>query len=194
VPRTGKNPTFAKILNSLKQVIDIMKIISKAWIVLAFCTLTLGVSAQNQEKFGHINFADLYALMPGLDSVKAVYEKYAASVQDQFDAMQNELQTKITDYQNNQTTMSEIIRQTKEREITDLQTRMEAFQTSAQQDLQNKETELTTPIIEKAQNAVKEVAKENGYTYILNSTGGMLLFADPGDDVMDLVKKKLGIQ
>jgi outer membrane protein len=171
-----------------------MKIISKSLIVLAFCILTLGVSAQNQEKFGHINFADLYALMPGLDSVKSVYERYAASVQDQFDAMQNELQTKITDYQNNQSTMSEIIRQTKEREITDLQTRMEAFQTSAQQDLQNKEVELTTPIIEKAQNAVKEVARENGYTYILNSTGGMLLYADPGDDITDLVKKKLGIQ
>ncbi len=171
-----------------------MKIILKSLTVLAFCTLTLGVSAQNQEKFGHINFADLYALMPGLDSVKVIYEKYAANVQDQFDAMQTELETKIADYQNNQTTMSEIIRQTKEREITDLQTRMEAFQTSAQQDLQNKEVELTTPIIEKAQNAVKEVAKENGYTYILNSTGGMLLYADPGDDITLLVKKKLGIE
>ncbi len=171
-----------------------MKIIFKSLIILAICTLTLGVSAQNQEKFGHINFADLYALMPGLDSVKVVYEKYATSVQDQFNAMQKELETKITDYQNNQTTMSEIIRQTKEREITDLQTRMEAFQTSAQQDLQNKEVELTTPIIEKAQNAVKAVAKENGYTYILNSTGGMLLYADPGDDITEMVKKKLGIQ
>ncbi|HNS16521.1 MAG TPA: OmpH family outer membrane protein [Bacteroidales bacterium] len=171
-----------------------MKIIVKLMIVLTFSTLTLGISAQNQEKFGHINFADLYALMPGLDSVRTVYEKYAAGVQEQFDAMQRELETKIADYQNNQSTMSEIIRQTKEREITDLQTRMEAFQASAQQDLQNKEVELTSPIIEKAQNAVKEVAKENGYTYILNSTGGMLLFADPGDDVTELVKKKLGLQ
>lgn len=171
-----------------------MKIIIKSFIVLSVCIMSFGANAQNQEKFGHLNFADLYALMPGLDSVKALYEQYAQSIQSQFDAMQTELQTKIADYQNNQTTMSEIIRQTKEREISDLQTRMEAFQGSAQQDLQNKEVELTNPIIEKAQNAVKEVAKENGYTYVLNSTGGMLLYADPGDDIMDLVKKKLGIQ
>ena len=170
-----------------------MKIIFKSLFILAFCFTTLGGNAQNQEKFGHINFADLYALMPGLDSVKALYEKYASSIQSQFDAMQNELESKIVDYQNNQTTMSDIIRQTKEREIQDLQSRMEAFQTSAQQDLQNKEVELTTPIIEKAQNAVKEVAKENGYTYILNSAGGMVLFADPLDNITDLVKKKLGI-
>lgn len=170
-----------------------MKII-KTIILLTICWMFIGANAQNQEKFGHLNFADLYAVMPGIDSVRIVYEQYASSIQNQFDAMQTELETKITDYQNNQTTMSVIIRQTKEREIADLQARMEAFQASAQQDLQDKEMELTSPIIEKAQNAVKDVAKENGYTYILNSAGGMLLYGDPGDDIMDLVKKKLGIQ
>lgn len=170
-----------------------MKII-KTIILLTICWMFIGANAQNQEKFGHLNFADLYTVMPGIDSVRIAYEEYAASIQEQFDAMQTELETKITDYQNNQTTMSVIIRQTKEREIADLQARMEAFQSSAQQDLQDKEMELTSPIIDKAQNAVKEVAKENGYTYILNAAGGMLLYADPGDDIMDLVKKKLGIQ
>jgi outer membrane protein len=171
-----------------------MKRLVRFGTIAFFVILSIGMKAQNQEKFGHLDFAELYALMPGLDSVKTVYEQYATSIQGQFDAMQEELQGKVVDYQNNQATMSEIIRQTKEREIQDLQSRIEAFQVSAQQDLQNKEAELSAPIIEKAQNAVKEVAKENGYTYILNTTGGMVLYADPGDDIMDLVKKKLGIQ
>ena len=89
--------------------------------------------------------------------------------------------------------MSNIIKQTKEREIQDLQTRIETFNQQAQQDLADKENELTAPVIEKAKKAVEAVAKENGYTYIFNSSQGMLLYADPGDDITTLVKKKLGI-
>jgi len=171
-----------------------MKNIFRSAIILSAILFTNITFAQSNEKFGHIDFAELYSAMPGLDSVRVLYETYAQTVQSQFDAMQSELENKVIDYQNNQASMSNIIRQTKEKEISDLQTRMEAFQISAQQDLQNKEAELTTPIIEIAEAAVKEVAKENGYTYVFNTAGGMVLFADPGDDLMDLVRQKLGIQ
>ena len=172
-----------------------MKKIFKSLAVVLFAVLVMGnVSAQNGEKFGHIDFGKLYNMMPGLDTVRTQYEAYTQTIQGQFDAMQVELENKIMDYQNNLATMSAIIKQTKEAEINDLQARMEAFQMSAQEDLQNKEAELTAPIIERAEAAVKEVADENGYTYILNTTGGLVLFADPGDDIMKLVKAKLGIE
>ncbi len=169
-----------------------MKNLAKFFVVILVLTTT-ALNAQNQEKFGHIDFGLLYSMMPGLDSVKAKYDQYAKTLQNQFDAMQNELQSKVMDYQSNQATMSAIIKQTKEKEIQDLQARIDAFQNSAQQDLQDKETELSQPLIDKAREAVKQVAKENGYTYILNTSGGMVIYADPGDDIMDLVKKKLGI-
>jgi len=169
-----------------------MKNLAKFFVVILVLTTT-ALNAQNQEKFGHIDFGLLYSMMPGLDSVKAKYDQYAKTLQNQFDAMQNELQSKVMDYQSNQATMSAIIKQTKEKEIQDLQARIDAFQNSAQQDLQDKETELKQPLIDKAREAVKQVAKENGYTYILNTSGGMVIYADPGDDIMDLVKKKLGI-
>jgi outer membrane protein len=89
--------------------------------------------------------------------------------------------------------MSNIIRSTKEAEINDLRTRMEQFEQTATEDLQNKELELTTPIIEKAKAAVEKVAEEHGYTYIFNSTEGLLLYALPADNVMTMVKEKLGI-
>ena len=89
--------------------------------------------------------------------------------------------------------MSPIIRSTKEAEINDLKDRMDAFEQTATQDLQNKESELTEPIISKARDAVEAVAKENGYTYVFNSTEGLLLYAQPSDDIMDMVKAKLKI-
>jgi outer membrane protein len=155
--------------------------------------ITSNLTAQSKVKLGHVDFATLYGMMPGLDSVKVVFEKYNKGVQDQFAAMQTELETKYNDYVANAEGMSDIIRSTKEAEINDLRTRMEQFEQTATQDLQNKELELTTPIIEKARDAVEKVAKANGYTYIFNSTEGLLLYADPTDNIMDKVKAELGI-
>lgn len=171
-----------------------MKNITRFLTVLVILTFAFNASAQKAPKFGHIDFAKLYSIMPGQDSVQAVYESYAKGLQDQLSTMQAELENKYMEYQANQATMSNIIKQTKEREIQDMQTRLEEFNAQAQQDLINKENELTAPIIEKARKAVKEVAKENGYTYIFNSTEGLLLYATPSDNILPLVKEKLGIQ
>lgn len=162
--------------------------------VLLLIAVPFWLSAQKTNKFGHIDFAKLYGLMPGQDSIKTVYEGYAKGIQDQFVAMQGELDNKVQDYRANQATMSDIIKQTKEREIQDLSKRIDDFQTQAQQNLQQKESDLTAPMIEKARKAVESVAKENGYTYVFNSAEGLLLWAEPSDDIMPIVKKKLGIQ
>lgn len=169
----------------------------KKLISIFIILLAIGVSsnsfAQSKIKLGHLDFAALYSLMPGLDSVKILFEDYNKSVQEQYAAMQTELENKFMDYQANAESMSAIIKQTKEAEINDLRERMDAFEVSATQDLQNKEMELTSPIIEKAREAVEKVAKDNGYTYIYNSTEGLLLYATPNDDIIELVKAELGI-
>jgi outer membrane protein len=89
--------------------------------------------------------------------------------------------------------MSDLIRQTKEKEITDLQQRIQAFQASADQDLQNKQQELFNPLIQKIKDAITAVGKENGYNYILDVGTGAVVYYQ-GDDIMPLVKKKLGIK
>lgn len=168
-----------------------MRQVFKLILVVIIAGFALQASAQKQQKLGHINFAELYELMPGQDSIRKEFANFQQQLQGQFQAMQTEYENKLTDYQTNQATMSSIIKQTKEKEILDLQRRIQEFQQTAQEELQNKEAELTAPIIEKARNAVKEVAKENGYSFIFNSAEGLLLHSEPGDDIMVQVKKKL---
>jgi len=114
------------------------------------------------------------------------------------DAMKAEFESKYQDYQSQANSMSDLIKQTKEKELSDLQARIDAFQQKANQDLQAKQQELVQPFIEKAKSAVKEVAKENKYTYILNAIEDVVLYSEPADDLMPLAmplaKKKLGIQ
>lgn len=162
--------------------------------VLLFVGLMLSVTGLSAQKFGHIDFAKLYSLMPGQDTIRDKYQKYANGLRAQMEAMQTEWETKLADYQSKASTMTDLIRKTKEKELQDLQARIEAFQQQASQDLQAKEVELTTPLIERAKKAIQDVAKENGYSYIFNSAEGLLLYSPPSDDILPLVKKKLGIK
>ena len=98
------------------------------------------------------------------------------------------------DYQSQASGMSDLIKQTKEKELSDLQARIDAFQQKANQDLQAKQQELVAPFIEKAKTAIREIAKENKYTYILNAIEDVVIYKEEADDVMPLVKKKLNIQ
>lgn len=162
--------------------------------VLAFFIPGSALMAQNL-KFGHINSQELLQAMPENDSAQAQLERYAKQLQDQLQIMQNELNTKYQDYLNQQDNLTDLIRKTKEEEIQQLQERIQTFQNTAQQDMQQKQNDLLTPIINKANDAIKEVARENGFIYIFDiSRGTILYFSDKSQDILPLVKKKLGIE
>ncbi len=163
-----------------------------AVVALVFCMSALA-QAQNPMKIGHIEFNTLLQAMPGIDSVKIKLQAYQKVLTDQLDAMKSEFENKYMDYQSQSATMSDLIKQTKEKELQDLQARSDAFSQKAQTDMQAKQQELVQPFIDKAKAAVKEVAKENKYTYILNAIEDVVLYSEPSDDLMPLVKKKLGI-
>ena len=88
--------------------------------------------------------------------------------------------------------MSDLIKKTKQSELQDKGARIEEFQKNAQLRLQESEKALLTPIIDRAKEAIRDVAKENGYTYIFDSAVGVTLY-EGGDDILPLVKKKLGL-
>ena len=171
-----------------------MKNTLKVLAIVVMVAVAASANAQKASKIGHIDFGKVLEQMPGQDTVKVVMEKYVQGLQGELQTMQQELEMKGADYQKNATTMSSIIKATKEKEITDLQGRIEAFQQSAQKDLQDKQTQLITPFVTKAKQAIKDVAKEGGFAYILNAVEDILLYSDGGEDVTPQVKKKLGIQ
>jgi outer membrane protein len=89
--------------------------------------------------------------------------------------------------------MSDLIRQTKERELQDMGARIQEFQENAEKKLQDRQQEVLKPIIDRAKKAIEDVAKENGYTYIFDTSVGALLYQQDSEDILPLVKKKLGL-
>jgi outer membrane protein len=162
--------------------------------LLAVILLGLNFSAYSQAKFGHIDTNQLLQQMPGRQAATQELEKFARELETQFTALQTEFQTKYQNFLENQQSLSQTIRQTRERELMSLQERIQEFQESAQQDLMQKENQLLRPIIDRARQAIQEVAKENGYTYVFDSSTGVLLYSEPSDDLMERVKAKIGIR
>lgn len=156
----------------------------------------IGINANvfSQAKFGHIDTNSLLTQMPGRTAAQQQLEQYAKDLESTFTALQSEFQTKYQSFLETQETLSQLIRQTKERELVSLQERIQEFQESAQQDIMAKENELLKPIIDQARQAIRDVASENGYTYVLDTSTGVVLYSEPSDDLMDKVKAKLGIQ
>ncbi len=160
-------------------------------LVIIFATL-LSTTAFAQ-KLGHINSNELLQAMPERSTIEEDIKVYAQELETQLSTMTKEYQAKVQNYQSKEASMTDAIKQDKIQEITNLEERINKFQQTAQKDLQTKEEQLLNPVIEKARNAIEEVAKENGYTYVFDSGVGVLLYQRDSDNIMPLVKKKLGL-
>lgn len=166
----------------------------KLAIALLLVVATIGVTnAQVKIKFGHINSQELLEVMPEKAAADNQIEEFGKQLQKQLQTMMAERETKVSEYMENEATMSEIIAQTKAEEIQMLDQRIQTFQQNAQQSLAKKEGEAYQPILDKARKAIEEVAKENDFTYIFDLSAGALLYQPESDDIIALVKTKLGI-
>ena len=148
-----------------------------------------------QVKIAHVNTAEILEAMPDKAKAEKDLERYYNELQNQLQAMAKEYQTKMQDYEANQATMSNLVKQSKEKEIVDLQTRIQQFQVNAEDEFATKRAELLKPILDKIQNAINLVGKEKGYTYVLDlATGAAVFVGDAAIDCTNDVKAKLGIK
>lgn len=162
--------------------------------LVAVCFLSVGSFAKAQTKIGYINFEGLVQQMPEFKTVQTQIDTYQKQFIDQLSLMNNELQTKGKEYQAKQATMTDAVRTTKQAELQDIQKRMQDLQTSAQQQVDAKSNELFKPLSDKARAAIEAVAKEKGYTYVINSAQTQLIVSPATDDLMTAVKAKLALK
>jgi outer membrane protein len=166
----------------------------KKIVLMIACGLLIGNLAFGQTKFGHINSAELLKAMPEVTKAETDIQNYAKTFQDQLQAMGKEYEKKIQEFQAGEKTMTEAMKEVKVKEIKDLEGRIESTNQSAQEKVEKKRQELLQPIIDKADKSIKAVATEKGYDYIFDTSTGALLHVKASDDIMPLVKAKMGIQ
>jgi len=160
---------------------------------ITFLTLLsfLSLTSISQNKFGYIDSQELLLIMPERKTAETEVQNFAKSLESQLGLMTAEYQESVQEYQANESTYTDLVKQDKVAEITGLEQRIQTFQQNAQQSLQEKEQELLEPILSKARKAIEDVATEGGFTYIFDKSQGSILFAKESENVLSLVKKKL---
>ncbi|HMN31876.1 MAG: OmpH family outer membrane protein [Chitinophagaceae bacterium] len=161
---------------------------------IAILMLSASNYANAQQKIGYINSEELIVSMPEAKKADAEISAYAKTFQDQLTSMQKELETKYKAYEAGVKSMTDAMRDVKEKELTDLQSRIQSTQQSAEEKVSQKRQDLLKPITEKADKAIQDVAKEKGYSFILDASSGALVYATSADNIIKDVKTKLGIK
>jgi outer membrane protein len=163
-------------------------------IVLVATTLTLaGNKLQAQSKFGYISLSEMITGMPEYKKADSSMVDYQSALNQNFEDMKREFNEKDSMLSSKDTvkyTRAQI--EIKRKQLGELYLKLQGYQQQAGQLYQQKQQDLMAPIQKKAADIVQTVAKENGYTYVFLKDA--LLVSPPADDLLPLVKKKLGLK
>jgi outer membrane protein len=174
--------------------------------VIFFAALLMNFQAQGQtpgkDNFPKIGYTSLELVIGRLPESKAMQnqlETMRTQLEKAIGESAKEFETKVEVYQKTASQMTDIVRADKEKELENLQERVQAMRNKAQESLLTKQKQLMDPILTKVNAAMQEVGKENAYAYIFNMDGGpggvpfILFTATEENNVTSLVLKKLGI-
>jgi len=164
--------------------------------ILALIVFMASAGQSQNMKFGHINSDELIRALPEFDTANANLEKFRQELVNALELMSVELNNKSDTFTKESKNLTDIVRQTKEQELIDMNRRIQEFQANAQEQLQNKQVELFQPIYTKVDKAIKDVGKENGFLYVFDIAKGSLLYFDEtkSTNVLALAKAKLGLK
>ena len=169
-----------------------MKRLAKVLVLLSLALgIGFGANAQTQ-KIGYVDSQTIIDMMPENSKIQQDLQAYYSELQAELQAMATEYQNKMRDYEANAATMSNILKQSKEKEILDLQGRIQDFQANAESDFAAKQEELSKPMLDKIKNAIDAVVKEKGLAYVFEKTV-ILSIGDSAIDITSDVKRKLGL-
>ncbi len=164
----------------------------KKLIVAGALALGTFFNASAQNKIGYISIDELIGVMPEAEKADTELKEYQASLAQQGQDMMKELSDKDSLFVKDSAKLSPSMKEIKRNELIALYQRVQSWNQQAQDMYQQKAQEKIAPIKDKALETIKAVAKENGYAYVLDANS--VIVGPPGDDVIGLVKKKLGIK
>ncbi|MDT0644694.1 OmpH family outer membrane protein [Zunongwangia sp. F363] len=160
---------------------------------LLFTLLFVSVMASAQTKTGTIDADYILSQMPEITNVNKGLEEYNTELQADLQKNIDSYEGLVGDYQENNTSFTDEQKKQKETEIIGLENEIKGFRQKASVMLQMKRNELTKPLYEKIDAAMRKVIAAEGYTHILNAGGNSLAFASEEYDITLKVMKEMGI-
>jgi outer membrane protein len=143
-----------------------------------------------QAKMAYVSVDEVVQLMPEYKKAMADMAQFDSALQINYAETVKELNRQDSMFRADSAKWSNAIRTANREKMKKLLTDLQGFEQSYQQQMQQKQEELMTPVAQKANALISDVAKTNGYAYVFRKEA-LLVYPD-ADDLLPAVKKKLG--
>ncbi|MFQ3173836.1 MAG: outer membrane protein [Flavobacterium sp.] len=161
----------------------------KTLLIAALLMFGANQTINAQAKTAHVDVSEIMAKMPAMLDAQKQLETLSGTYDSNYKQMVEEYQAKLKKYEAESPTVTEAVNGTRSKEVQDMQKRIVDFRDNAQKELQQKESDIVKPLMEKVRASIQKVGKAKGFQYVLD--GSTLLLAD-GPDLTADVKKDLG--
>jgi outer membrane protein len=161
----------------------------KTLLIAAILLFGANQTINAQAKTAHVDVSEIMAKMPAMIDAQKQLEKLSGTYDANYKKMVEEYQTKLKKYDSESATVTEAVNGERSKEVQDMQKRIVDFRDNAQKELQQKESDIVKPLMDKVRTSIQKVGKAKGYQYVLD--GSTLLLAD-GPNLTADVKKDLG--
>ena len=163
---------------------------NKALILAILACLFIGNTASSQTKIAYISVDEVVQLMPEYKKAMSEMAQFDSALQINYAETLRELNRQDSIYKADSSKWSNAIRTANREKMKKLLTELQGFESSYQQQMQQRQEELMTPVAQKATALIQEVAKAAGYGYVFRKEA--LLVQPDADDLLPAIKKKLG--
>ena len=114
------------------------------------------------QKIGHVSSQEIMAVMPETKQMSVKLDSLQTSYENQLANMQEEFNKKLTEFQQQQATMTAGVKEFRQQELAEMEQRMQMFYQTVQKDLQAKQVEYLQPVQNKLLEAINKVAAAQG--------------------------------
>lgn len=164
-----------------------------AGLVCCLC-VAAGVSTA-QMKIGHVSTDAIIKQLPDAQDAQKQLDGLVVEWQNELNRMQQEWQKKLEDYDKKKLIMTESRRSDTEKELRELDQRVAEYRNQKfgqNGELFQKQNEMMKPVQDRVFKAIQDVAKEEGYDYVLDKSGEILMmYANEKHDLTPKVLEKL---
>ena len=161
----------------------------KTLLIAAMLVLGANQTINAQTKTAHVDVSEIMTKMPAMLDAQKQLDKLSTTYDGEYKKMVEEYQGKLKKYEAEAATVTEAVNGDRSKEVQDMQKRIVDYRDDAQKQLQQKESDIVKPLMEKVRASIQKVGKAKGFQYVLD--GSTLLLAD-GPNLTADVKKDLG--
>ncbi len=162
---------------------------------IIFMLVGFAATANAQQKIGYLNAQAILADMTEMKAADSQLEAFAKALTNKDSLMVIAFQAKAQVFQEKvqKGEIAPIEQEKQKKGLEEEQAKIQQYEQEMQQQMAEKRKVLYQPLLDKVNKAIGEVAKEQGYTYVVDVTSGSLLYADEKNDLQNAVRQKLGL-